>query len=360
MTRNPALLATMAAMRATMLAASLSLGCATSAKDAAFAPPSDPASLYWLLRVDQHAVQLLPDSTLQLHAATYTALGTTYTPPAGVAVTTTWRSLDSTKVTVSPTGLIGAVAVTQNPVKVIVAQQVGNLTRADTLQVKVSTNTSVLATFSITPTDSAKVAASSSRFLAVQTLLSNGTAIPGVMAYYHIQDTTVARLSSLWTSGNSVSQTSVLGKKVGTTLVTGTVWMNGVAKTDTFTLTVGYPISNLIVNVGYFPEGPNGSNIPLITPDTIVIGPGGSIRWTNNTGTDTINVIFDQPSFVLADSSSAANNSGPGDILAIPSDTLGAASLASRSRFRRIVVPGTYSYTIQPYGIVGYVVVKPE
>lgn len=354
MTRNPALLATIAVTVAT-----LSVGCATDSKNAAFAPPSDPANMYWLLRMDQHAIQLMPDSTLQVNAAAYTALGTVYTPATGASVTTTWRSLDSTKVKVSSAGLVSAVALTQNPVKVIVAQQIGNLTRADTLQVNVSNTTSVLATFSITPTDSAKVAELSSRFLAVSTLTSGGTAIPGVMAYYHIADTTVAQLSNLWSSGSGLSQTSVLGKKVGTTLVTGTVWMNGVAKTDTFTLTVGYPISALFVSIGYS-QATNGTSVPSLSPDTIVMGPGGSIRWTNNSSIDTVDVIFDQPSLVLPDSSSTANNSGGGNILAIPGDTLGTVSLASRSRFRRIVVPGTYSYTVQPYGIVGYIVVKPE
>src|SRR5687767_8323567 len=123
------------------LSALICLGC--RGDDAIFAPPLDLETLYWDLRAPHNAVQLsttAPYDTVQLTAIPLTPKGAIWISAGETAVDegpTVWRSTDSVRVRVSSTGLVKALGATAGPVFVTAAKQVNNVTRMDSILVRV-------------------------------------------------------------------------------------------------------------------------------------------------------------------------------------------------------------------------------
>ena len=351
-------------LRLALILAAALLGCST---DAALAPAPPPNSLYWNLRTDYHAVQLsmtAPGDSLQVSAASLNPSGGTWTPPdPASAPPVLWVSSDSTKVWVSSTGLLKAKGVTgTSNVRIVASRQVDNVTRADTVFVRVINETSpkVLTSFATRPLDSAKVAVTGTRIVTIRALDQANGVLNGAMCYFTTADTTIAKFVSAWTTGTAATTATVQGRKIGSTLVTATIWVYGVAMTDTFTLKVGG-----ILNA--YPTVTRRATVPVsmyLANDSVEIGPGGDVGFTNNTGANgeagqSIDVTFADPSFALvAVSPNAA--SGAGNIVGIPSDTTISGIVENRRRHRRYLTPGVYTYTIQPYNLTGKIVVRAD
>lgn len=337
----------------------LALLCVACGHDAAFAPPNAPAQLYWQLRLSQHAVQLstvAPYDTVQLTVATLTPSGAVFEgsdPSTEGAVR--WASLDSSKVLVSNDGRISARMATDFQVGVVASRQIGNVTHADTVQVRVvgAPVTQMLTTFRARPEppDSTRLETGGSREFELVTLDGDGQPMD-VMAYFSASDTSVAKFPDPW-------YPSVVAGRLGETLVTATTWVYGVAKTDTFTLSVGYA---MVAYPGV--QTLFAGRIRQIGKN-VVIGAGGEVGWTNSTAyydedEDEIiegqpfDVVFEHPEQALP-SAHPENDSGGGNITAIPSDPFDPT--VSR-RFRRFTQPGVYRYSIPQFGYTGTVIVR--
>jgi hypothetical protein len=340
----------------------------------AFAPSPAPEALFWKLRLNENAVQLstlAPYDTIRLIATPLTPSGTEWKPTGMseaeaaaflAANPIRFWSTDSTKVGVTADGLVKARAVTPGLVRVIASRQIHNVTRADTVQVRVVATPGeppVLTTFGIQHVgDSNRVASERVASIRPTILDANDQPMSGVVAYYTSSDTNVIRVASPWSSAATVSFTA---RKVGKALITARTWVYGAVKTDTLTLSVGYPVFKTArIDKRTKPDG----SLEFYLGTTVAnIGPGGRLTWDNSTGGlgqngVELDIVFDDPTHVLPPDPVIAPDTLGGDILGIPSDTTLLAS--DRMRFRRFVKPGTYRYKVLPIGATGTVVVHPN
>lgn len=319
----------------------------------------DPSQFYWKLRLDHHAVQLSTAgaNTIQLTATSMNPFDELWTPPASADVEETiWTSSDSSKVKVTQQGLVTAIAPTTAVVRVIASKRVNNVRLADTIQVRVVTTApQTVSEFTIRPEDSLKVAEKVNKLITGRIVAAGNDTLRGVPFYLTVTDTAVANVTSRWSAGSQNTTITIQGKRPGTTLVTAEANIFGTIVTDTFTLTVGYPITagSRIFN--------SGQGVISLSNPQHVVGPGATISWTNVSGGSGVpgqpfDVVFDNPDAALAPAGGLPTESG--NIMQIPSDTL--LSEALRTRQRRFLNPGTYSFTIPQFSLSGSVVVKEE
>ncbi len=350
-------------------------GSACGGSDAALAPPiEDQSRLYWDITVNYPAVLLSltdPYDTLQLHAIPRNALGKPFitdTTAASDVRPATWVSRDSSKVRVSETGRLISVAEIDR-VFIIVSQQVGSVTRQDSVLVSVKDDPThrVLTTFEVRPLDSLKRASGSGGSIDIVALDQMGDPMEELPFQIVPQDSSIAKIGP-WASPGNTWDFSIV-KAVAQTKVTAVTWVYGVVKTDSFTLETGGALFTLpagIVSQWVDKTGKVGF-LCLIGCSSVEMGPGGVTSWSNLSGAgpdnamggvarvgEVMDVIFDdstapQPALL------AFQNSGGGNIYAIPFDTTIAP--VKRARYRRFTKPGTYPYTIKPFGYRGTVVV---
>jgi hypothetical protein len=339
-----------------------------------FAPTPAPEALYWKLRLNENAIQLstvAPYDTFRLIATALTPSGEEWQPvgmsdeEAAELLTESpvrFRSTDSTKVGVTADGLVKAIGATPGVVRVIASRRIGKVTRSDEVQVRVVATPAeppVLTTFGIQHVgDSNRVASEQVASIRPTVLDANDQPIAGVVVYYTSSDTNIAKVSSPWSSAATVA---VTGRKMGKALITARTWVYGVAKVDTLTLSVGYPVlKTAMIDKRTKPDG----SLEFYLGTTVAnIGPGGTVTWDNSTGGlgqkgAELDIVFDDPTHVLPPSPAVAPDITGGNILGIPSDTTLLAT--DRMRRRRFVEPGTYHYKILPIGLSGTVVVHPN
>jgi hypothetical protein len=331
----------------------IALLCAACSSDAVFQPVAPAAeNLYWKLRLNEHAVQLTtsaPYNTMQLVATPRTYTDDEWVPGEGTDTTggpTAYRSTDSSKVQVTQDGVVHAVAVTSAQVRVIASRQIGQLTHADTVVVRVVADPApvMLGDITIAPTDSAKVGLGTNKSLPLKVTNKDGGTITGAIAYYTTADTTIAKFNNAWTA-------TVTPRSIGSTLVTATIWVYGEVRTDTFTLSIGYPVKATFNMTGK--TGADGRTTASLDVTTREVGPGATLSWVNATG-DLIDVTFDDPSAALAPVPPGTN--GSGNIVGLPGDA--ALTQATRTQSRRFLEPGTYTFHTSRFGLTGSVVVR--
>ncbi len=334
--------------------------------DSSFAEPVDLSNRAWMVRINHPAVQLSlapAYKTVQLEAVTYRP---DYTPWSAVSddVTTTWVSEDSTTIHITNDGLVTALGTTPaNGVRIFVRRQIDGVTLSDTARVYASnlTDPPVLDTLRLRPTDSLKRATVFGFPLMLPIVLKDtgNKSITGIPVAYRSLKPELSDFLNKW--GNGL--TLFFGKR-GTTTIIASTYAYGVARADTFPLEIGAPIGYLVG----FPSiiqrvALNGRLEIVLLANQHQLGPGGELRWENKSavrpsgytgallpGAD-FDVIFDDTVGVEA----ATNNSGSGHILGIPSDST--LTIVQRQRYRRFTKPGTYGYTIRPYGFRGTVFV---
>ncbi len=333
---------------------------------------SDGANLYGRLGMNHHAVLLsmvAPYNTVQLSTIPRDLDDNEWMPDHLTAAERDsvlaanpprYLSQDETRVRVSADGLVRAVGTTTitGTVRVIATRQLGNVTRADTTLVRVLNEPSPhrIRTFRLRPADSLKVAAGSTLPVVLTALDSANTPISGVVTYARSSDADVISIvgsTNGGASGWNVTNVAGASNKLGSARIVSQAYVYGVAVTDTITVMNGYYITGS--NTIYTATDNNGTvSLYLAGPD-ISIGPGGIIQWINDTRHEALSIEFDEPATALP-ALLPEQNTGGGNIILIPFDST--LSSIERSRFRRFLAPGVYTYRTNPYGVTGRVVVK--
>ncbi len=345
---------------------------ASCSDDLVVAPPLlvDSPHLYARLEMNHHAVLLsvvAPYDTVQLTTTPRDFKGDAWQP---INVTSVERdsllqanppvyvSQDSTRVKVTSTGLIRAVGVTNSTatVRVIATRQLGGVTRADTTLVRVRDVAvpPTITTFRLRPNDSTKVAANSNLPIVLTALDSDNNPIPGVVTYLKSNNPSVVSIGSSdkYSGWNS---TSVYGgrNELGTSRITSEAYVYGVSMVDTVTIRNGYPINGRFTM--YSSRHADGTLLGSINRAAIQIGPGGVVTWVNNAKFADLTIEFENPLAALP-TLAVSQNTGGGHIVDIPSDSL--LSEDTRTRHRRFLQPGTYTFRTIPFGILGTVIVR--
>lgn len=260
------------------------------------APVIDPYNQ--LVLNDRSIVMSLvaPYDTIQLRATAYTAGGVPLT-----ALGTPTYTVSDTSLTVSPTGLVTAKTVTAGSYVVARVSDVGqNITRVDTAFITVTANTAPqkLASLSLHPApgDSAKIAIADNNLVTSKSLFVTTTGTNGE----NLSSMVPVRFSSSDSSIATVGVTtgSVTGYQVGKTVITATTTWYGVTKSDTLTMTIGYPV--------FFQWGVKLQQMAVTgqyglryTPTDFTIGVGGIVAIQSQLNTSlegkTVDVIFDDP-----------------------------------------------------------------
>lgn len=262
-------------------------------------------TLYWNLELNHHAVLMstvAPYDTLSLTATPQTINGS---PIEGLP-SPQFRTTDPSKVLVSPDGLLQAVSVTApgTIVRVIASLVATNVRHEDTVYVSVTDDPEppTLASFTLAPTDSAKVGVSTRLFWSVYdsvevvALDTEGDTIftmPGndslslvrgiLPVHITTSDTNFARVPSV-DPLLMPQRFEVSGYDVGTSTLTASATAYGIAKSSSLDYRIGWTIFKVapLFFPGNLPPSPGGGppvSQSIFTAPDIWIGVGGAIVW---------------------------------------------------------------------------------
>jgi hypothetical protein len=242
-------------------------------------------TLFWALRMNIPAATMDTGSTLQLSAVALYSSGDTIR--SGIPAPT-FRSLDPTRVTVSPTGVITAIKPTSTPIGVVASVTADNLTNADTTLVAVTLDHNTVDSIAITTTSGSVERDGKTWTIPVgETVILGATAqgpggtVSGVSVKYQSLDDIIG----------IVRGTQLTANARGTTQVVAMTTSYGVALTDTITIVVSNPMT------GRFSVNPTASRfgLPVLSPTLIIIGEGGIITWryASRTGTESVTFLND-------------------------------------------------------------------
>lgn len=251
----------------------------------------------------------------------------------------------SQEVEVSSDGTVTALKPVSN-LRVTATTTSHNVTLVDTAMITVmgTSPTTKLHSFSIQRLagDSAKVAMSSfgvsrTKSFAARVLNSEDLPISPSSVFYKVSDPSIATINR--------SSGLLTANRMGEVMVYAFTNVFGIAMADSLKVTVGPPLLNYVTVLGRII---NSDTITSFTSDSIQIGVGGTVRWTN-ASKRTVNVVFDDPGNVSGLTPGDAGNIpdwGP-----IPPDTLPV-------RQRIFNVPGVFKYKSSISGGSGVIVVK--
>lgn len=243
---------------------------------------ADASNLVWSIKNSTGAATLSPGTTVQLTTTAYTYAGE---PVEGLPAAT-FRSTDSTKVTVSPTGLVTGVAATTSNVNVISSLTVAGVTHADTTIVAVTPVAHTLKTFSIHPASQ------------ITTIPLNGNTGVTVTATDSGNQTLTGLAVKLVSSAPLVADFYygyLYAYAKGQTTVIASTTSFGVTKADTVTYTVTNPMQANVYcyEHAYLPYEPAF----YVTSNPIIIGAGGTVTWANY-GNMVTGITFDDSTHV--------------------------------------------------------------
>jgi len=335
-----------------LLAASVAV--TACGNDAAAPAQSDASTTFWRVRFDAHAVTISAGvpayQTFQAHATALAANGA----PLDASTPVVYATADS-NVTVTQSGLITAKFATVGTVAVVTASlSWQNVTLRDTLYVRVTDTAATVpfAALSIQPVagDSAKTAVYNFFGKPLQAHATNaaGDSLPDVLVHYSSSNPTVAQVVGL-TGGIDV-------RTPGFTTFYAQSVVYGVSRTDS----VVYQVTNPADVTIYF--GADQTGALAFNPTSTLITAGGVVNF--NTYTDTLDVIFDDPSAAEA---SMANPTYPPEYLATYPAT-GSGNIAPfaydpadpspGTRARRFSQIGIYPYHSARTGAAGRIIVR--
>lgn len=343
------------------------LGCGDIQPVEPYSPTTDPAVLFMSLTLDHGAINLstaAPYDELQLTATPRDANGA----PMNGLPAPTFRSSDTTKVWVTPEGLLQA----RKPgsriqvIAELVAE--GNVRHADTALVNVKSSTAPprLAVLSLEPAGEEAVwpmvpvqsipglvlfLLSSGRSFqpeyTVKALDPVGNPIPGLVMAYESLDPDIADIHPVF------GHATLLQPGEARVVVRTTAY--GVSKADTTVFTVTLPLINAVIIEPGPEDGP-----PTVSPKTLMVRPGGYVFWKNLTS-DSVSVTFDDPASAAQIEEICTGLGGTypahcdsGNISPFMTD---ASSFYDNTRGRRFMEPGRYTFHIEPLGVTGQVIV---
>jgi len=331
------------------------LGMAACGGDPAVTPPpqNNPETMFWQLTLNVRAATMstaAPYDTLQLVATPRTASGTPITDLARP----TFTSLDIDRAQVDTNGLVHVIG-TGDQVLIVASLEDHNLMHADTLVLNITNETSppTMASFTIHPApgDSAKVGSTSTATVTARAYAADSTPIQDVSTYFSVSDPTTATIDR--------SAGIVTPVRPGHVTVYASTRTYGVTKVDTLPYTIGQPVLAFIIITPQVQS--NGQTIPLLTPDSAVLGPGAQVVFFNQLGSP-MDITFDDPTNVASDfffCLIAPADCGSGNIAPWaydPNDQSG----YSAWRVRDFPVPGTYRFHSALFGTTGIIVIADE
>jgi hypothetical protein len=363
-----------------LLAAALASGCGDLEPVAPYSPVTDPAQLFMALELDHAAVNLATFDgyrELQLTATPLDALGR---PLSGLPAPT-YRSSDTTRVFVTQDGLLQARRSASNVQVIAEIVAPGNIRQADTIFVNVRQTSvappvlDVLTLQPESPEDAVLGMVGFTGFLGIAQFLQAGGRNYVLQPRVRALDAAGAPISSLVFEYESLtpdvlSVSSRLGiqgwgnlLQPGEASVVVRTTAYGVTKVDTAHFTV----TNPVIHGAIVEPGPAGE--PIVRPKTIVVRPGGYVFFTNN-WTDSISVTFQEPAAAgqipeLCEGAGATYpwlcESGNIPNFRLDEPEKGIDELEDYfvvARGRQFSTPGTYSYTIEPLGSNGTIIVS--
>jgi hypothetical protein len=342
-----------------------------------FAPITDPAALFMALTLDHGAVNLSvapPYDTDQLTATPRDAKGD---PFIGLPAPT-FRSTDTTKVWVTPEGVLQARAAGLNVRVIAELRTSDNILHADTAIVNVTSDPAprLLDTLSIQPPSpedaiwSMNIPLSASQgnillsqvglilraSLKTRTVDANGDPVTGLVIEYEALDPEMVRVHP------NFGLQSVF--RPGEAVIVARTRAYGVTRADT----AHYTITTPAVNGVLIKAGANGAP-SVAEPLVVTVRPGGYVFWRNfiqPTATP-LSVTFDDPANVepIAELCAAHGASYPdfcssGDIAPFMTTTGNIFAAIEVNRGRYFPVPGVYPFRIEPLGVTGRVIVSDE
>ncbi len=369
----------------------------------AAAPITDPAQLYMRLTLDHPAVTLSTApgyQTLQLTATPRDALGN---PMEGLPAPIFTSLDDTTKVKVTPGGLVSAIGTASAPgLRVIATLTVGSVTHKDTALIQVTelADPPMLDTLSIYPlrSDDAvwSIPAGRGNGLLFQifwetgiytiprvmprTVTAIGSPIPGLLIEYASLDQAVA------TVGRRTGLVTLL--RPGQVRIVAQAAAYGSFRADTATFTVTMPATNDFIVypnaagdpsfVAYPTEGlllEEMANRGLKMTNEVRIVPFGIVSWSNRTN-DVVDVVFDDPVHVVLPPAYLCDDLVPlyAELFGFPLDACGEGNMIlsgmspdpnilpgfNTVRFRQFPEPGVYPFHSARTGATGRVVVTTD
>ncbi len=327
-------------------------------------PPSlqhSPEALFVRLEMNQRAVLLstfAPYDTVRL-ATIPMGSGNVRWRPANMsdaefdsllrASPPTFISRDSTRIRVSRDGLVRVVraTTTAGTVQIVATQKIGPVTRACTTFVRALpiANPRTIKHLNISTVDSLKIAASSTAQFLVTGTDADNVRIENIVTYVRSSNAGIMMGGAGW------NKISIMGggRGIGEATLFVSTFVFDTPITDSIVLRNGAPVSHE-VNLGIF----RGSR----TVGDIVVGPGGIVGWVNDSTSNAtdqdLDIIFDLSEDVLA-ALDPVKNTGGGNIVGIPGDRT--LTLAQKTRYRRFLKPGIYTYRVNPRNQTGRVIV---
>jgi hypothetical protein len=240
-----------------------------------------------------HAINIAtasPYDTLQVHVYAAMQDGS---PVQGTII---YSTKDTTKIRISPTGLLTALSPTSKAV-IRASLTYNGVTRSDSAIVSVVDGLPIrLQALSLQPApgDSAKCSvqpcsATLSKNLELIRHDSAGNDMPGLAVTVWSSDTSLAKIVQ---AGSQATVTPLAPGRVMLHVATNAY---GVVKQDSLSFVVGWPIAALEDTYARMQTGTQDALLYFF-PDTIVIGVGGCVMWQNMDSTRTIDVTFDDPS----------------------------------------------------------------
>ncbi len=259
-------------------------------------------------------------------------------------------SQDSTRIRVSRDGLVQVVRATTaaGTVRIIATQTIGPITRACTTLVRALPveHPSTIKRLQISTVDSLKVAANSRIPFVVTGMDADDVPISNIVTYV-----TTSNVGIMLGDGAGWNKTSILGgaRSIGEATVSVSSLVFGTPITNSVVLRNGAPLSD---------EIRLGGIQWIEAVSDVIIGPGGTVGWFNDSTSAPVDrdvdVIFDMPAAALA-ALDPAKNTGSGNIIGIPGDPT--LTRAQKTRYRRFTEPGIYKYRVVPRNQTGRIIV---
>jgi plastocyanin len=343
----------------TLLASLVVLAC-ENAPDR-FGTALDTHHFYATLTFTEHAINMATDApydTLHIHVQAVMQDGS---PVPGTVI---YSTKDTTKIRISSTGLLTAIAPTDKAV-ILASLTYNGVTRTDSAVVSVVDGPpTFLETLSLQPApgDSAKCSvqpcsATLTKNLELIRHDSEGNDIPALAVTVWSSDTLLAKITQ------SESQAVVTPVAPGRVMLHVATNAYGVVKQDSLSFVVGWP---LVMFASTYARTQTGTRNTLLYffPDTITVGVGGCVMWQNSDSIHTVDVTFDNPSAAAAPTGAfgycdfyGGAHPGEGNITAWHEEP---GEYFSGFAGRSFPQPGRYPFHSEVNGTSGVVIVCDE
>jgi hypothetical protein len=258
--------------------------CLSCTREAAAPPNIPPDALYLSLGVSPRATALAIGGTQQLTVRPLNPSGATL-PGASQAV---YASSDSSRVVISPTGVLTGLQTTDNgPVLITVSLQLMGITHVDSAYATVTATRQAAASLSIQPADTLASGVTATVPAVIRD--SSGNILSGISPYFSVAANTTVTIGAI---SGSVSSSKPASQWIHASVTAyGVPLQDSVLYTFTRSLLAVVPITLYGTQV----TATNG----IAEVDSAFIGVNGAVAFWNQTGDSTLSIIFDDSTAVV-------------------------------------------------------------